>query len=53
MRLLAEFQQTLNLGRVSLIHSDWGGGLHLTADGLDQGVGRMIISITDPDAPAA
>ena len=43
VRVLAEFLQALDLTDVTLVHSDWGGGLHLTAHRLDQRIGRMII----------
>ncbi len=43
VRLLAEFLEALNLDEVTLVHSDWGGGLHLTAHRIDQRIGRMII----------
>lgn len=42
-RLLAEFLEALDLSDVTLVNTDWGGGLFLTAAGLDQRVGRMVI----------
>ncbi|MFF0631700.1 alpha/beta fold hydrolase [Nocardia sp. NPDC004151] len=42
-RLLAEFLAALDLRDVTLVHSDWGGGLFLTAYGLDERVGRLIV----------
>ncbi|MEU1207244.1 alpha/beta hydrolase [Nocardia sp. NPDC005825] len=42
-RLLAEFLTALDLRDVTLVHSDWGGGLFLTAYGLDERVGRLIV----------
>ncbi|MFE5287105.1 alpha/beta fold hydrolase [Nocardia sp. NPDC056611] len=41
--LLAEFLTALDLRDVTLVHSDWGGGLFLTAYGLDERVGRLIV----------
>ncbi|MBF6211635.1 alpha/beta hydrolase [Nocardia puris] len=41
--LIAEFLAALDLRDVVLVHSDWGGGLFLTAYGLDERVGRLII----------
>lgn len=43
VRLLAEFLDALDLTDVTLVHSDWGGGLLLTAHGLDQRVSRLVI----------
>jgi pimeloyl-ACP methyl ester carboxylesterase len=43
VRLLAEFLDALDLDDVTLVHSDWGGGLLLTAYGLDHRVGRLVI----------
>jgi pimeloyl-ACP methyl ester carboxylesterase len=42
-RLVAQFLDALDLTDVTLVHSDWGGGLFLTALGLDRRVGRLII----------
>ncbi|WP_372452020.1 alpha/beta fold hydrolase [Nocardia albiluteola] len=42
-RLLADFLAALELRDVTLVHSDWGGGLFLTAYGLDERVGRLIV----------
>lgn len=41
--LVAEILDTLDLDDVTLVHSDWGGALFLTALGLDRRVGRMIV----------
>ncbi|MFD3704367.1 alpha/beta fold hydrolase [Nocardia sp. NPDC058658] len=41
--LVADFLTALDLHDVTLVHSDWGGALFLTAYGLDQRVGRLII----------
>ncbi|UFS96209.1 alpha/beta fold hydrolase [Nocardia huaxiensis] len=43
-RLIAEFLEALDLTDVTLVHNDWGGGLFLTAYGLDHRVGRLIIT---------
>lgn len=43
VRLVAEVLEALDLDDVTLVHSDWGGALFLTALGLDQRVGRLII----------
>jgi pimeloyl-ACP methyl ester carboxylesterase len=43
VRLVADFLDALNLEDVTLVHSDWGGGLFLTARGLDRRVSRMVI----------
>ena len=43
IRLLAEFLDALDLSDVALVHSDWGGGLLLTAYNLDRRIGRLII----------
>ncbi|NUP25704.1 MAG: alpha/beta hydrolase [Nocardia sp.] len=42
-RLLADFLAALDLEDAVLVHSDWGGSLFLTAYGLDDRVGRMIV----------
>ncbi|MFE3755507.1 alpha/beta fold hydrolase [Nocardia tengchongensis] len=42
-QLVAEFLAALDLRDVTLVHSDWGGGLFLTAYGLDERVGRLIV----------
>ncbi|WP_216902564.1 alpha/beta fold hydrolase [Nocardia alni] len=42
-RLLADFLAALDLRDVTLVHSDWGGGLFLTAYGLDERIGRLIV----------
>ncbi|MEU5841949.1 alpha/beta hydrolase [Rhodococcus sp. NPDC047139] len=41
--LVAEFLAALDLHEVTLVHSDWGGALFLTAYGLDDRVGRLIL----------
>lgn len=43
VRILAEFLDALDLHEVTLVHSDWGGGLFLTARGLDRRVSRQAI----------
>ncbi|GAB2446353.1 alpha/beta fold hydrolase [Nocardia tengchongensis] len=42
-QLVAEFLAALDLRDVTLVHSDWGGGLFLTAYGLDERVARLIV----------
>jgi pimeloyl-ACP methyl ester carboxylesterase len=41
-QIIADFLTALDLREVTLVHSDWGGGLFLTAYGLDERVGRLI-----------
>ncbi|WP_040787147.1 alpha/beta fold hydrolase [Nocardia pneumoniae] len=41
--LVAEFLAALDLREATLVHSDWGGALFLTAYGLDERVGRLIL----------
>ncbi|MFD3508646.1 alpha/beta fold hydrolase [Nocardia sp. NPDC058666] len=41
--LVADFLAALDLHDVTLVHSDWGGALFLTAYGLDRRVSRLII----------
>ncbi len=43
VRLVADFLDALDLDAVTLVHSDWGGALFLTAHGLDQRVARQVI----------
>ena len=43
VRLVADVLDALDLDDVTLVHSDWGGSLFLTALGLDRRVGRMVI----------
>lgn len=43
VRLVADFLDGLGLDDVTLVHSDWGGALFLTARGLDQRVARQVI----------
>ncbi|MGW6728502.1 alpha/beta fold hydrolase [Nocardia sp. NPDC055029] len=42
-QLVADFLTALDLTDVTLVHSDWGGALFLTAYGLDKRVGRLIV----------
>lgn len=42
VRIVAEFLDALELDDVTLVHSDWGGALFLTAQGLDQRVTRQL-----------
>lgn len=42
-RIVADFLDALDLHNVTLVHTDWGGGLFLTARGLDQRVSRLVI----------
>ena len=41
--LIADFLDALDLHEVTLVHSDWGGGLLLTALGRDDRIGRLVI----------
>ncbi|MFX0581299.1 alpha/beta fold hydrolase [Nocardia nepalensis] len=41
-QIIADFLAALDLRDVTLVHTDWGGGLFLTAYGLDERVGRII-----------
>jgi pimeloyl-ACP methyl ester carboxylesterase len=41
--LVADLLDALELDDVTLVHSDWGGGLFLTAHGRDQRVSRQVI----------
>ncbi|MQA08616.1 MAG: alpha/beta fold hydrolase [Pseudonocardiaceae bacterium] len=43
VRLVADFLEALGLREVTLVHSDWGGALFLTARGLDDRVARQVI----------
>ena len=43
VRLVADFLDALALRDVTLVHSDWGGALFLTARGLDHRVTRQVI----------
>ncbi|MFI6867457.1 alpha/beta fold hydrolase [Nocardia sp. NPDC050406] len=43
-QLIADFLAALDLRDVTLVHNDWGGGLFLTAYGLDERVGRLIVT---------
>lgn len=42
-QVIADFLAALELRDVTLVHSDWGGGLFLTAYGLDERVGQLIV----------
>jgi len=42
-QLIADFLEALDLRDVTLVHTDWGGGLFLTAYGLDMRVARLVI----------
>lgn len=41
--VLADFLDALDLHDVTLVHSDWGGGLFLTAYGLDKRVAQLVV----------
>jgi pimeloyl-ACP methyl ester carboxylesterase len=41
--LLADLLDALDLAEVTLVHTDWGGGLFLTAAGRDRRVARQVI----------
>jgi pimeloyl-ACP methyl ester carboxylesterase len=41
--IIADLLDALDLEDAVLVHSDWGGGLFLTARGLDARVGRLVI----------
>lgn len=43
VRLVADFLDALELRDVTLVHSDWGGSLFLTAHGLDGRIARQVI----------
>ena len=43
VQLIAEVLEALDLTDVTLVHTDCGAGLFLTAHGLDQRVGRLVI----------
>jgi pimeloyl-ACP methyl ester carboxylesterase len=43
VRLVADLLDALNLQDVTLVHSDWGGALFLTARGLDHRLARQVI----------
>ncbi|MGY1439875.1 alpha/beta fold hydrolase [Streptomyces reniochalinae] len=43
VHLVADFLDALALDAVTLVHSDWGGALFLTARGRDQRVARQVI----------
>ena len=44
IHLLADFLDALDLQDVTLVVSDWGGPLFLTAEGRDQRVGRLVVT---------
>lgn len=41
--VVADLLEALDLHDVTLVHSDWGGALFLTAYGLDERVGRIVV----------
>ena len=43
VRIVADLLDALSLESVTLVHSDWGGALFLTARGLDHRVARQVI----------
>lgn len=43
VQLVADFLDALDLDAVTLVHSDWGGALFLTAYGLDHRVAQLVI----------
>jgi len=43
VQIVADLLDALNLESVTLVHSDWGGALFLTARGLDDRVARQVI----------
>lgn len=43
VRIVADLLDALDLDRATLVHSDWGGALFLTARGLDHRVARQIV----------
>src|SRR5262252_2584 len=43
VRLVADLLDALRLENVTLVHSDWGGALFLTARGLDRRLARQVI----------
>ncbi|TCO62302.1 alpha/beta fold hydrolase [Actinocrispum wychmicini] len=43
VQVVADVLDALKLDGVTLVHTDWGGGLFLTAYGLDQRVARQVI----------
>ncbi|MFH8891488.1 alpha/beta fold hydrolase [Streptomyces sp. NPDC017949] len=43
VRLVADFLEALELDGVTLVHTDWGGALFLTAHGWDRRVARQVI----------
>ncbi len=44
VHLLADFLDALDLSDVTLVVSDWGGPLFLTAEGRDQRIGRLVVT---------
>ncbi|MFF1555892.1 alpha/beta fold hydrolase, partial [Rhodococcus erythropolis] len=43
VQILADFLEALDLQDVTLVHTDWGGGLFLTSHGLDSRISRLVI----------
>ncbi|MEU1374988.1 alpha/beta hydrolase [Streptomyces triculaminicus] len=43
VRLVADFLDALDLDGVTLVHTDWGGALFLTAHGMDRRIARQVI----------
>lgn len=43
VRLVADLLDAMHLENVTLVHSDWGGALFLTARGLDHRLARQVI----------
>lgn len=43
VHVLADFLDALDLQDATIVHSDWGGGLFLTAIGRDERVGAMVV----------
>ena len=41
--IIADFLAALDLREVTIVHSDWGGGLLMTAYGLDERVARLVV----------
>ncbi|MEV5653024.1 alpha/beta fold hydrolase [Nocardia sp. NPDC052254] len=41
--IIADFLVALDLHEVTLVHSDWGGGLLMTAYGLDERIARLVV----------
>jgi pimeloyl-ACP methyl ester carboxylesterase len=43
VRIVADFLDALDLEDVTLVHTDWGGALFLTAHGLDRRISRLVV----------